>query len=185
MQSFLLKSAFPLFCAVLLAASDALAQETGRERWSLDNDWSFARGKAGDIGRRIYLRKGYAGFKAFEDFKDLKVSKVRLPHDWAVDLPRDKTAQGVQAFKPLGFEFPENSIGWYWRGLDIPASKAGRRVWVEFDGVYRDAKIWFNGYYLGGHEPRSRPVPHPHQARFRRAAGITGASRSNHTQAVR
>jgi beta-galactosidase len=124
----------------------------GRELWSLDNDWSFVLGKAGDLGRKKYLQKAAEGFTD-RDFANVKATPVRLPHDWAVDLPPVQTAVGLEAFKPLGYDFPDTSIGWYWRSLTVPASDLGRRIRVRFDGIYRDAKIWVNGHYLGDHEP--------------------------------
>jgi beta-galactosidase len=51
--------------------------------------------------------------------------------------------------KPLGREYPETSIGWY-RTFDLPASDAGKRIAVEFDGVFRDAQVMLNGHYIGG-----------------------------------
>ncbi|WP_262486956.1 sugar-binding domain-containing protein [Geofilum rubicundum] len=34
----------------------------------------------------------------------------------------------------------------------MPAEDEGKRLFIEFDGVYRDAKVWVNGFYCG-HEP--------------------------------
>ncbi len=128
------------------------AVTSGRELWSLDNDWSFVLGKAGDLDRKKYLQKAAEGFTD-RDFANIKATPVRLPHDWAVDLPPVQTAVGHEAFRPLGYDFPDTSIGWYWRSLAVPASYEGRRIRVRFDGIYRDAKIWVNGHYLGDHEP--------------------------------
>ena len=50
---------------------------------------------------------------------------VNLPHDWAVELPFDQTADGSHGFKPLGPGFPTNSIGWYRRTFELPTG--GRR----------------------------------------------------------
>src|SRR5207302_11091348 len=54
--------------------------------------------------------------------------------------------------KPVGREYPETSVGWYRRVFDLPKSDAGKRVAVEFDGVFRDATVMFNGHYLGQNE---------------------------------
>ena len=40
-------------------------------------------------------------------------------------------------------------IGWYRRRLVAPASWRGRRVTIEFEGVYRNAEVWVNGRSLG------------------------------------
>ena len=50
--------------------------------------------------------------------------------------------------KPLGREYPETSIGWYRREFVLPASDAGRRISVEFDGIFRNATVFFNGHFI-------------------------------------
>ena len=52
-------------------------------------------------------------------------------------------------YKPLGRRYPETSVGWYRREFDIPASDLGRRIWVEFDGVFRDVLVFVNGCFIG------------------------------------
>jgi Glycosyl hydrolases family 2, sugar binding domain len=34
----------------------------------------------------------------------------------------------------------------------VPSSDRGRRIWIEFDGVFRDAQIFVNGCYIGNSE---------------------------------
>ncbi|HBF33673.1 TPA: beta-galactosidase [Candidatus Sumerlaeota bacterium] len=40
---------------------------------------------------------------------------------------------------------------WYRRAISIPASAKYKRLWLEFDGVYRNSYMWLNGRFLGGH----------------------------------
>ena len=82
-------------------------------------------------------------------FDDGQWRTVDLPHDWAVELPFATNADFHHGFKPVGTNFPENSIGWYRREFTLPASDKGKRLWVEFDGVYRDSLVWLNGHCLG------------------------------------
>jgi beta-galactosidase len=42
-------------------------------------------------------------------------------------------------------------VGWYRRAFKIPKSDHGRRISVEFDGVFRDSIVWINGHRLGRH----------------------------------
>ena len=51
----------------------------------------------------------------------------------------DDDPRAAHGFKPLGREYPETSVGWYRRVFDLPASDLGRRLSLEFDGVFRDA----------------------------------------------
>ena len=75
---------------------------------------------------------------------------LNLPHDWAVELPfvRDNELES-HGFKPLGRRYPETSVGWYRREFDIPESDKGRRIWVEFDGAFRDVIVFVNGCFIG------------------------------------
>ena len=83
-------------------------------------------------------------------FDDSAWQKVDLLDDWAVDLPFvNAPALVAHGCKPLGRAYPETSIGWYRRVFDLPAADLGRRVSLEFDGVFRQSMVIFNGHYLG------------------------------------
>ncbi|MEI7981115.1 MAG: beta-galactosidase GalA, partial [Bacteroidota bacterium] len=55
-------------------------------------------------------------------------------------------------YKPVGGRFPETSIGWYRKHFTINRADSGQRFSIRFDGIFRDAKIWLNGFYLGSNE---------------------------------
>jgi beta-galactosidase len=57
--------------------------------------------------------------------------------------------QESHGFKPLGRRYPETSIGWYRRTFDLPKEDAARRIVVEFDGAFRSALVFLNGYFIG------------------------------------
>lgn len=134
-------------------------QGVARERLSLDFGWRFQFGHATDPSKDF----GYRGQQLFAnaagyfepskpDFDDSKWRAVDVPHDWAVELDfKDDPALVTHGYKPLGREYPETSIGWYRRVFDVPAADAGKRAWIEFEGVFRDAMVALNGFYLGHH----------------------------------
>jgi beta-galactosidase len=141
-------------------AGAAGAADTGtgpRIRRNIDKGWRFAYGHATDTAKDFgyglrpffFAKAGYGDGPANPDFNDLPWRKVDLPHDWAVELPFDARGNTNHGSKAIGHGFPENSVGWYRRGLDIPAEWKGRRVRLEFDGVYRDSVVWVNGHYIG------------------------------------
>ncbi|HTS68058.1 MAG TPA: glycoside hydrolase family 2 TIM barrel-domain containing protein, partial [Terriglobia bacterium] len=148
----------------LPAASDALtpssgASSTGRERTSLDFGWRFHLGHASDPskdfgydGQSLYSKTGGMFEPSKPDFDDRQWTPVDVPHDWAVDLDFvNDPALESHGFKPLGRSYPSTSIGWYRRVFDIPGEDAGKRLWLEFDGVFRDSIVALNGIYLGRH----------------------------------
>ena len=52
-------------------------------------------------------------------------------------------------YKPVGAVYPETSIGWYRKHFTIDKSKINKRFELQFDGIYRNATIWINGFYVG------------------------------------
>src|ERR1700722_3954416 len=81
---------------------------------------------------------------AQNNFDDSGWRKLDLPHDWAVELPFNETADALHGFKPIGTNFPGNSIGWYRKEFDLPAGDKGKVLWLEFDGVSRNSLVWLN-----------------------------------------
>src|SRR5207244_1062048 len=130
-----------------------------RERLSLDFGWRFCLGHATDPSKdfgctRQSLFSRTDGW--LDPLKphcdDSQWSSVDIPHDWAVALDFKNAPQlDSHGYKPLGRDYPATSIGWYRRVFDVPASDAERRIWIEFDGVFRDSIAVLNGIYLGRH----------------------------------
>lgn len=162
---------YPLvFC--ILAAAVAGATEI-RERVNIDNGWKFAFGNAAspekDFGAGTeyfnYLTKAASIHNSgpyATEFNDSAWVTVNLPHDFVVDLPFDSIASHSHGYKTVGYRYPETSVGWYRKVIDIPASDSTMRVAVAFDGIFRDSQVWFNGFYLGsepsGYTSRSYDV---------------------------
>ena len=75
---------------------------------------------------------------------------IDLPHDWAVELPFNTNADAGHGLKPVGnSSFTTNNIGWYRHTFTLPAGDAGKVMWLDFDGIYRNALIWLNGRCIG------------------------------------
>jgi len=128
-----------------------------RERLLFDFGWKFTLGNGADPAKDLGFGNGQGDFAKTGEFEfakakfdDSKWRTLNLPHDWAVELPfvRDEV-QNSHGFKPLGRRYPETSVGWYRREFDIPDSDKGRRIWVEFDGAFRDVVIFVNGCFIG------------------------------------
>ena len=75
-------------------------------------------------------------------FDDASWRSVNLPHDYVVEGTFNEKFSNSWASLPT-------PRAWYRKRLEIPESMRGKRVSVEFDGIYRDSEIWFNGHYLG------------------------------------
>jgi beta-galactosidase len=124
-------------CAAALASlgtipMNAAQPQTSRLELDADSDWRFLLGDPSGAEAR--------------QFADGSWRTVNLPHDWSIEGVPDKnnpTASGG-GFFPAG-------TGWYRKTFTAPQEWKGKRVSVEFDGVYRDATVYLNGHKLGTH----------------------------------
>lgn len=152
---------------VSLALLMGMSGYAKRERLAFDDNWQFAFGNAAspekDFGCGTeyfnYLTKaasvhneGPYTLKFNPEKWGVEWQNITLPHDWVVGLPYAKEASHSHGYKTVGFRYPETSVGWYRKIFTIPAEDEGRRIALQFDGIFRDARIWVNGFYLG-HEP--------------------------------
>jgi beta-galactosidase len=127
------------------------AADSPREHLSLDANWKFHLGD--NWPNALHLDKaGASGGPASEKFNDTAWRSLDLPHDWAIELPFDRTSDTSHGFKPVGPGFPKNSTGWYRRTFELPQEDSGKRIWLTFDGVFRDATVWVNGWLVKRHE---------------------------------
>ena len=71
---------------------------------------------------------------------------VDLPHDWSVELPR-------KADNPSGVSngFFEMGRGYYRKSITPAEDWRGKKVFVEFEGVYMNAEIWLDEHFLVRH----------------------------------
>jgi beta-galactosidase len=139
------------------ASAEALAAVAPREQLLFDFGWKFQFGHGTDPARDLGFGNGQGDFAktgefdfAKSKFDDSKWRALDLPHDWAVELPFvHDDVQNSHGYKPVGRRYPENSVGWYRRAFDIPASDAGRRINIEFDGAFRSVLVFVNGCFIG------------------------------------
>lgn len=76
------------------------------------------------------------------DVSDWKTLEV--PHDWSIEGEFSEK----HATEPEGGALPAG-IGWYRKSFEIPRDWEDRKVFISFDGVYRNSEVWINGEYLG------------------------------------
>jgi beta-galactosidase len=91
---------FLIFALSVFSASALVAVDFPRERLLMDAGWRFHPGDSGFDENIINagVNEGPAGI----GFNDSKWRTVNLPHDWAVELPFDRNADGSHGYKPMG-----------------------------------------------------------------------------------
>ncbi|MDR0972681.1 MAG: DUF4982 domain-containing protein [Prevotellaceae bacterium] len=149
-----------LLLACLLGCQLTGAQ-TVRERISINDNWKFAYGDASsmqkDFQHGLEYFTYFAKAAAFNrskapistEFDDSQWQTVNLPHDWVVDLPYSGQASHSHGYKTVGWRYPQTSIGWYRKRFEVPEEDFGKRIYVEYEAIFRNAQLFCNGFYLG------------------------------------
>ena len=138
----------------------AKAQASVRETIRLDEGWKFAFGHAGDPKKDFGCGTEYFNYLTKANsihnegpyslkFNDAGWQEVSVPHDWVATLPYAAVASHSHGYKTVGYKYPETSVGWYRKTISIPAGDLGKHIALRFDGIFRNARVWFNGFYMG------------------------------------
>ena len=121
---------------LILAAAAALIvcacgnDATLRTSEDFNFDWRFSLGDAVEWSA--------------ESFDDSQWRELHLPHDWSVEGNFSKDNPST----PSGGALP-GGIGWYRKHFSTPELSGGKRVWVEFDGVFMNSTVYVNGQEMG------------------------------------
>jgi beta-galactosidase len=161
---------FPLAILFLMpAAALAATANSPRERISLDANWRFTKGDAPDAGTdltraaiaRLDLATGNefttnapapwpdgnpGGDISFAQpgFDDSQWRRLNLPHDWGIEGPFKQEYPGSTG------RLPWWGVAWYRKHLDLPATDAGKKIYLDVDGAMSYAAVWLNGKFVGG-----------------------------------
>jgi beta-galactosidase len=126
-----MKIGFYVFLGFLLIASGmCYASGSGRIVTPFDAGWRFFKGDAPGADAAA--------------FDDARWRLLDVPHDWSIEGPfaASNRTGGAGGFLPAG-------IGWYRKHFALPKEYAGRRVFIEFDGIMANSDVWINGSHLG------------------------------------
>lgn len=129
----------------------------------INDGWRFALGHAADpakdFGHATEYFTYYAKANSIHNegpyalrFNDSAFIDVTLPHDWAPSLPYAAEASHSHGYHCLGWRYPENSVGWYRRWISADSAMMASGVRLVFDGIFRDSRVWVNGFYVGREE---------------------------------
>ena len=121
---------FMLLAFFLLASAACHSTSNPRLINNFDDNWRFHLGDATNA-QTI-------------DFNDNSWRKLDLPHDWSIELPFDEKS-------PAGYGggYLDGGLGWYRKTFTLDKKLEGKKVFIDFDGIYRDSKVWINNHYLG------------------------------------
>lgn len=172
-----------LFLGVLASPIKGLTQLEGitsdkimsgkRAKENFDQRWYFHKGdiaikrviQAGgqrgltDVNVRVISTPDttidYTNGNNFNVFCSADWKEVDVPHDWVVEgtFVNDNTL-GSQ---PAGNGYLPTGIGFYRKEFEVPKADLGKKISIEFDGIFRNSTVWVNGHLLGNHQSGYTP----------------------------
>jgi len=104
----------------------------------LDNDWRFFRGNITGAEK--------------VSFDDSKWRLLDVPHDYSSEdlegsnSPFDSTVVGG-----VSTGYTKGGTAWYRRNIKLPENSFDKTFIIQFDGIYMNSNIYFNGELLGNH----------------------------------
>ena len=118
----------------LLILFVALAAVTFRaeahEKINFDKGWRFILADSAQMSLAMY--------------DDSAWRMLNVPHDWAIEGDFSASAPSGNS----GGALP-GGVGWYRKSFEVAAADKGKLFYIDFDGVYMNAKVWINGQLLG------------------------------------
>lgn len=129
---------FFLCAAVTTTAQEAVtvAKSPGRSHVLFDDNWRFYHGN-------FHMASN-------ADFNDSDWRTVDLPHDWSIeDIRGTSSPFDPNAVGQTSSAFTIGGTGWYRKSFMLDSLAAGRRITLQFDGVYMNAEVFLNGNKLG------------------------------------
>jgi beta-galactosidase len=91
-------------------------------------------------------------------FDDSAWRILDVPHDFVIEGSPSAEANDLSLEAPIDNKgFLERGIGIYRRTFDLVPPDKGKRIWIRFDGVFRDARVFLNGFLLTNHRSGYTP----------------------------
>jgi beta-galactosidase len=115
------------FLLILTANTSADLSDNNRQKFNFNPGW------------RLIVGDPNGAEKA--DFDDTGWKEVTLPHAWNEDEAFKKDIHNLST-----------GIAWYRKHFNIPAEYAGRKVFLEFEGLRQGGEFYLNGQHIGRHE---------------------------------
>jgi beta-galactosidase len=117
----------------------------GARTLNFDNGWRFRLVNTNDTTDPSGIHGNSSDPKAAAaNFDDSAWQPVTLPHDWSITQLPQPSQSNATGYFPGG-------LGWYRKTFTLPSSMTGKKISVDFDGVYDNSYVYLNGQLLGNH----------------------------------
>ena len=115
---------------LLLVLATIACEMSARDRINFDKGWRFA------LVDSVQMSS--------PEYDDAAWRLLNVPHDWAIEGDFSASAPSGNS----GGALP-GGIGWYRKTFNVDKADEGKQLYIDFDGVYMNAKVWINGTLLG------------------------------------
>jgi beta-galactosidase len=167
--SFILLSLLPIHGKTQDVQQTALSK---RAKENFDFNWQFHKG---DIAIKLVVRVGQGGITDVNapvinkkdtviDYADVRSATSFNPSDWkVVNIPHDWAVEGTFVHdnslgsQPACSGYLPVGVGFYRKEFEIPEADKGKKISIEFDGIFRNSTVWVNGHLLGNHQSGYTP----------------------------
>ena len=116
-----------LEAALILFSGPHAALASARLKYNFNSDWKVL------VGDR-------SGAEA-EGYNDSSWKSVTVPYAWNEDDAFRKDIKDLST-----------GVAWYRKHFKLPADTAGRKVFLEFEGIRQGGEFYLNGRWIGRHE---------------------------------
>ena len=81
-----------------------------------------------------------------KEYDDSSWRDVNLPHDYSIEQGFDRNSPGT-----ANGGYINGGIGWYRKTFVLPEEMAGKRISIDFGGIYMDSTTYVNGKMVGNY----------------------------------
>ncbi|MBL6447180.1 glycoside hydrolase family 2 protein [Fulvivirga sp. 29W222] len=120
-----------LVCLLALAAVSCQKINDTRVIQSFNDDWYF-------------MLADSTMDASVPDYDHSSWRTLSVPHDWSIEGEFSKEHPATEG----GGALP-GGVGWYRKTFQLDEATKGKRVYLQFDGIYMNSEVWINGHYLG------------------------------------
>lgn len=141
------------------------------QKINFDQNWKFILEKDCSVLPAFGFRKcGSATGPAGVCFHEGLMRDVDLPHDFAIEMLPNLKANTGRGGRPVSRYMPTHlapdgdshvecaSVGWYRKHFSLEGVDEDKRIFLEFEGAYRDYTVFVNGIYIARHESGYTPA---------------------------
>lgn len=97
-----------------------------------------------------WLKIAYFDEFEIEQPDESQWKEVSIPHDWCVEGEYRNDNGAVKHHKSHGYL--DGGVGFYRKTFHICEEWLGKRIGLEFEGIFRNCTIWVNGFEVMRHE---------------------------------